>query len=102
MVYFLQTPRTYQAFADLMIEIWEGECKGNDDGGMTMRVHDLYDEWHDARRVARALGMVNMAPTTMDGARAYVHRFPDGTGAVITRDGSAFREASPMRLRIEK
>jgi hypothetical protein len=77
---------TAQAFISVMENIWDGNLSR------------FYDQWHDANKVAKALGLKHTGNSYMPGwlgkVYAKVYRFPDGSGIKIHHDGSAIRPAT--------
>ncbi len=80
----MDLPTSSEAFVAFMEHVWEGG--------------PLYDEWHDAIKVARACGMVKCGPTLLNDQPAYVFRFPGALeGVRINRRGDALQVARLRR-----
>jgi hypothetical protein len=91
-------PATPEDFVRLMTGyIWADESKPADDGGIIASTSIWYDDWRDARKVARRIGMKCTAqPHGRNGDTTY--RFPETMlGVTITLNdgmGSAVRIAN--------
>ena len=87
-------PATSHEFITLMEQIWSIDSEPVEGGGIYFSPSPFYDEWSDAIKVARAIGLAHTGSSTLDGEYAFVFRFPDETGVRIAGNGAAVRPAT--------
>lgn len=90
-------PPTTQSVISFMEKVWEGTCRPSPDGGVIVQVSPLYDQFHNARDVARGLGFRQVAPTCLNGEQAYIYAHANGSRLRITRTGGAIAPGAPKR-----
>lgn len=81
-------PKTPDQFAELMVEIWGGDCLPGEDGSTICFMSELYHDWADAIKVAKEIGLVRTGGSTRDGNSGNIYRFPAGDGIWINSNGS--------------
>lgn len=86
-----ETCQSASAFIQIMESIWD---KGR---------HELYDDWHDANRVARYYGKSKnrnavRGKNTPERQAGYLYAFDDGTRIFVYKDGSGIEDAGPIHF----
>jgi hypothetical protein len=71
-------------FVRFMEMVWDEDPSG------------MYNEWHNARMVAKSIGAVNVAPSSRDGVKGYLYRLVDGSRVFVLKDGTGIAPASPV------
>lgn len=66
-------------FVEEMVEIWDGDP------------HNLYRQWHNARRRAECFGAIRLYSSKSDMENGYFYQFPDGSKVWIHTEGKACR-----------
>lgn len=84
----MQFPQTTTDFIAFMEDVWRGDCSPTPDGGVIITGSPLYDAWHDARRVAKAIGARKLYGSTGE----YHYDMPDGSRVAISTNGASIRE----------
>lgn len=96
-------PKTPQEFVDLMMEIWVADCKPLPDSGLVCETSVLYDDWHDAHNVARAVGLKRTGGSVRNEEHGNIYRFENGVGVFVNSAGSRIdQHCSRFRARKEK
>lgn len=72
----IQTPTQFIAFMEM---VWDAKTEPGPNGGLVMFQHPDYDQFHDAGRNARLMGLKR----TGGHRDANVYRFQSGEGVVI-------------------
>lgn len=76
-------------FIAFMEEVWGSASTPAPNGGTTVACHTGYDEFHNARKTAQAVGMVRSGGTKRNGQYWDVFRWPHGEGVAIQPSGDA-------------
>jgi hypothetical protein len=101
-IHQMQLPQIYptaQAIESLMIEIWDGKLTESENGETLITGSALYDDWHNARTVAKHFGLIRIRQSTWSGysnedgksQRGNVYRCADETFLDIMNNGSAVK-----------
>lgn len=94
-------PTSTDEFARLMGMIWADDSAPSEDGGMTLYASDWYDDWHDAHRVARQIGLRRTGGSRRDGEHGIIYRFANGDGVFVNVAGSRL-DTRTLRFRQRK
>lgn len=87
-------PSNPAEFISLMEKVWDIESDQDGNGGMTLYTSTLYPDWHDAIKVARAIGLTRTGGSKIGDDPATVYRFTNGDGITIMNDGDGIKKAS--------